>query len=236
MMIPLDKLRNFLGINKRPKVFCIGYNKTGTTTVESVLKSLGYSMPKQKDQEMTVVEELHLGNYKPLRALCSKYDAFQDMPFSQGVTYAVLDVMFPGSKFILTTRDSNEWFESLKRFHLKGVLKRAGINKVEDFGEATFKDKKIYLHQNYLHNIAKRHAAKLVDCELHYDWSLVYNEEYRIALYEQRNQEVIKFFQDRRDQLLVLNLANEVDNSKIIEFLDLPGKLVAQLPCLNKSQ
>ncbi len=27
---------------KKTKIFCIGQNKTGTTTIESVLKSLGY--------------------------------------------------------------------------------------------------------------------------------------------------------------------------------------------------
>lgn len=48
---------NLIGFNMevlnnalRPKVFCIGNNKTGVTTIESVLSSLGYKMPNQAKQ------------------------------------------------------------------------------------------------------------------------------------------------------------------------------------------
>lgn len=119
-----EKLQRILPGPSRTKVFCVGYNKTGTTTIEAVLRNLGYRMPGQARQEALVVEETFRGNFVPLRTLCSSYDAFQDMPFSQGVIYAIVDSMFPGSKFILTVRDSNEWFESLVRFQLGGILKR----------------------------------------------------------------------------------------------------------------
>jgi hypothetical protein len=33
------------------KLFCIGYNKTGTTTLEAVLRAYGYQMPNQQKQE-----------------------------------------------------------------------------------------------------------------------------------------------------------------------------------------
>ena len=164
-------------------------------------------MPNQGRQEKRVVEELFSGNYDPLYSLCKKYSAFQDMPFSQGVTYSVLDAMFPGSKFILTVRDSDKWYESLTRFHLNGILKKAGINKLEDFDQSTFKDKAVYLHKNYLHSTTKRHAAKVVDHKVVYDWSLVYNKAHRVELYERRNAEIVNYFQERNDQLLVIDLS-----------------------------
>lgn len=222
-------------MHQRPKVFCIGYNKTGTTTLEKVLCDLGYRIPNQERQERLVVEEMFRGNFKPLNTLCREFDAFQDMPFSQGVTYAVVDAMFPKSKFILTVRDPNSWFESLARFHLNGILKRTGVEKLEDFGEITFKDKAVYLHTNYLYNVVKRHAAKVVGYEISYDWSLVYNKAHRIDLYERRNRAIIEYFQERREALLVLDLTKEKDNSKIVEFLDLPKILIETLPHLNKS-
>lgn len=231
-----DKLQRFLRINQRTKVFCIGYGKTGTTTLEKVLSDLGYKMPDQAKQEKLVVEELFRGNYEPLFALCKEYDAFQDMPFSQGVTYAILDAMFPGSKFILSIRESDAWFESLVRFHLKGILKRAGINNINDFSESAFKDKAIYLHENYLQTVVKRHAVSVVDYQVTYDWSLVYNKEHRIEVYERRNQEIISYFQERQDQLLILDITKEKDNSKIVEFLGLPKNLICSLPHLNSSQ
>jgi hypothetical protein len=158
------------------------------------------------------------------------------MPFSQGVTYAVVDAMFPGSKFILTVRESNAWFDSLTRFHLKGILKKAGVDKLEDFSEQTFKDKEVYLHKNYVQNVVKRHAVKVIDNRIHYDWSLVYNKAHRIKLYEKRNREIIEYFQERPGQLLVIDITKEKDNSKIVDFLELPKTLIDVLPHLNKSK
>jgi hypothetical protein len=158
------------------------------------------------------------------------------MPFSQGLTYAVVDAMFPGSKFILTVRDPNAWFESLARFHLKGILKEAGVTRLEDFGELTFKDKPIYLHKNYLQNVAKRHAVSVVDYQVRLDWSLVYNKAHRIELYERRNRDIVEYFQERQHQLLVLDVTKEKDDSRIVEFLGLPKRLIARLPHLNRSQ
>lgn len=234
-MIRINQIANVFRTRRRTKVFCIGYNKTGTTTLNSVLKNLGYSMPNQGQQEMAVVEELFKGNYKPIHKLCANYDGFQDMPFSQGVTYAVIDAMFPKSKFILSVRESSEWFESLTRFHLKSILKKVDIDKIENFNEHSFKDKAVYLHKNYLQNVIKRHAVKVIDNEIHYDWSQVYNKTHRIERYERRNSEIIEYFQDRPEQLLVIDITKEKDNSKIVNFLELPEKFVSELPHLNKS-
>lgn len=88
------------------------------------------------------------GNFVPLKTLCDDFEAFQDHPFSQSVIYATLDYMFPGSKFILTVRDLNEWFESLTLFHLAGILKKEVVKKLDDFNEHTFKNKGFYLYKN----------------------------------------------------------------------------------------
>lgn len=218
-----------------PKVFCIGANKTGTTTLEHVLRSAGYQMPNQAQQEKLTVEEMHRGNYKPLVSLCQEYEAFQDQPFSSQNLYAVLDAMFPGSKFILTVRDPGVWYESLKRFHLKGILKEAGVEKIGDFGEETFKDKAIYLDKNYCFNHFQRQAIEIIDHRICYNWSLVYQEAHCIRNYERRNNDIIKYFHKREDQLLVIDLSKEKDNSKVIKFLGLPGALLSDLPHLNKS-
>jgi hypothetical protein len=231
-----NRLQRLFRRHQRPKIFCIGYNKTGTTSLEKELTELGYKMPNQARQEMLVVEELYRGNHVPLYTLCKRYDAFQDMPFSQGITYAIADALFPGSKFILTVREPNAWFESLARFQLKGILKKAGVEKLEDFDELTFKDKTIYLHKNYLQNAAKRHAVSVIDHEIRLDWSQVYNKAHRIELYERRNREIIGYFQERQDQLLVLDITKEKDNSRIVEFLELPKRLICTLSHLNRSQ
>ncbi len=203
--------------------------------MEKVLTDVGYRMPNQGKQKKRVVEKLFRGDYEPLFDLCKKYDAFQDMPFSQGVTYAILDAVFPGSRFILTVRDSDAWFESLVRFSLKVLLKKAGVENINDFSESTLKDKAIYLHKNYLYNTFKSHAASVVDHRICFDWSLVYDKKHRVEIYEKRNQEIILYFRERQDQLLVIDISKEEDNSKIVEFLGLPKELIAPLPHLNRS-
>jgi hypothetical protein len=221
--------------NGRTKVFCVGYNKTGTTSIERMFKDLGYRCPDQVMQESQVVKALYRGDFQPLKTLCENHDAFQDLPFSKESTYAQVDCMFPGSKFILTVRDPKAWFESLTKFHLRTILKDAGVTKLSDVNEMTFKDKAIGLHENYLYHASKRHAAVVVDYKIHYDWSLLYDAAHRIDEYESRNREIIKYFQYRPEQLLVIDLKTVKDTSKIIEFLGLSQALITKMPHLNKS-
>lgn len=227
--------RKYVFKSRGQKVFCIGYNKTGTTSMEMVLRGLGYKCPDQQLQERLVVEALFHGNFQPLISLCEKYDAFQDLPFSQGVTYAQVDCLFPGSKFILTVRDSNEWFESLTRFHLHGILKSLSVKDIRYVGEENFKDKDIYLYKNYLHSVIKRHVSVVSENKIQYDWSLLYDRSHRIKIYENRNREIIKYFQDRKNQLLIIDIGKEQDTSKIVQFLGLPSRLITKMPHLNKS-
>ena len=221
---------------KKQKVFCIGDNKTGTTTLAQILINFGYKLPVQAIQEAHLTEQCFLGQFKNLEGFCDAYDTFQDLPFSQGVIYAILDYMYPQSKFILTVRDSNLWFESLVRFHLVGILKHAEVYDINDFKESTFKDKLIYLRENYLYKIAKKYAVLLNNDKIIYDWSLVYNKKHRINLYETRNREIIQYFQERQNQLLVIDITKEKDNSKIIEFLNIPKEYLGDIPHLNKSK
>lgn len=45
---------------------------------------------------------------------------FQDVPFGLPFTFQSLDQRFPGSKFILTIRDSpDQWHDSLTRSHAR---------------------------------------------------------------------------------------------------------------------
>ncbi len=238
----IEEYRNMALLETMPrkdfnKIFCIGYNKTGTTTLELVLRALGYRLPDQREQEMRIVKQLYLGNFQPLREFCEQYDAFQDMPFSQGVAYAQADCLFPGSKFILTVRDPQEWFDSLVRFHLNGVLKRQGITSLDQLDESSFKNKNIYLYENYFYDVLKYMViADVNGYELEYDWNRAYDRDHRIGIYSERNKEIIKYFQNRPDSLLVIDLTREKDISKILKFLNLPEKLNMQMPHLNISR
>ena len=73
------------------KIFNIGFSRTGTTSLTEALQILGFSayhFPKSFDQ-------------------IEKHDACTDMSITLG--YKFLDLMYPESKYILTTRKLESW-------------------------------------------------------------------------------------------------------------------------------
>lgn len=102
----LSRLRSLLG-SRNPKVFCVGRNKTGTTSLRAALTILGYRIGRQRDAE-ALIEDWGRRDFRRLVAYCHTADAFQDVPFSHDYTFQAVDAAFPGSKFILTVRDSPE--------------------------------------------------------------------------------------------------------------------------------
>jgi len=76
------------------KIFCIGANKSGTTTLEAVFKQLNFQVPNQHDQEISIVEALRNGDFLNLKSYCMSYDAFQDAPFSLENNYIFLMFYF----------------------------------------------------------------------------------------------------------------------------------------------
>ncbi len=212
------------------KVFGIGFNKTGTTTLETIFHLYGLSIPNQRDQEAIICHQLWHGNYTPLKEFVSQYDAFQDQPFSRDSSYIICDALFPNSKFILTIRDSNEWFQSLSKFHEK-IFKFQDINKVT---EEELREKADYLYENYFYETTKRFLTIVEDDELSVRWDLLYNKDFYIAKYERRNADIIDYFKHRPTDLLVIDLTNEANTSKIVEFLNLPANFVIDMPHMNK--
>ena len=204
---------------RRPKVFCIGQNKTGTTSVEAVLKQLGYKMGKQAKAEL-LIHDWAKRDFKEIVKFCRSADAFQDIPFSNDFTYEILDYAFPDSKFILTLRNNkDEWFESIKRFHTKLIGKER---------LPTAEDLKVfpYRYKGWMwENMQLKYG---IDETTLYDYK-IYTDHY-----ERYNQIVREYFKYRPDDLLVLNLADSDAMKKLHEFLgfDFDG---SKMPHLNKS-
>jgi len=98
-----------------PKIFGIGLHKTGTTTLEECLRILGFNLcPQVKSyalRELTVSRE-----YIPCLSIAQRHTAFVDSPWNYPHIYHLLDVVFPGSRFILTCRNGEAWFRSLLRW------------------------------------------------------------------------------------------------------------------------
>jgi hypothetical protein len=91
----------------KPKVFCIGFHKTGTTSLERALEKLGYrvrgSFGTRDPDIASKVLDMAI-------AMVDDYDAFEDNPWP--ILYRELDERFPGSRFILTRRPADAWIRS----------------------------------------------------------------------------------------------------------------------------
>ena len=96
-----------------PKIFCIGRNKTGTTSLKYVLKQHGYKVGNQRKSEL-LIDHYANRNFKRIAKFCEKATVYQDVPFSLPYLYIYLDNVFPNAKFILSVRNSPiEWYESV---------------------------------------------------------------------------------------------------------------------------
>jgi hypothetical protein len=94
----------------KTKVFCIGFQKTGTSSMEKALQHLGYRVAGVFGVR-TSFEELQRTYVETGLKAAAASDAVQDMPFP--LMFRELDQAFPGSRFVLTMRDSDSWFRSI---------------------------------------------------------------------------------------------------------------------------
>lgn len=92
------------------KVFCIGFQKTGTTSLEVALQSMGYTVKSCFGRELTL-ERLRQTFVQAGLEIAREYDAVEDMPWP--LMFRELDEAFPGARFILTLRDTDRWLTSI---------------------------------------------------------------------------------------------------------------------------
>ncbi len=106
------------------KIFCVGLNKTGTTSLhrafgELGIRSLHWGGPaSRRAVERAIAEDLPLLHY------LEDHDAYSDIQ-RLSVSFDVLDQQYPGSRFLLTTRDIDGWLDSRRRHVERNVERKA---------------------------------------------------------------------------------------------------------------
>lgn len=170
------------------KVFCIGFQKTGTSSLAKALGILGYSVGGYYDFRHLAKKE-NLTEAELIKAAietAKRYDAVQDTPYPP--YFRELDKAFPGSKFILVTRDPEQWLKSA----------------VTDFAN----------YENQIHQVI---------------YGVPYpigHEDAFVERFSRHNREVVEYFADRPDDLLVMDLS-KVGWEPVCQFL---GKPVPDVP------
>jgi hypothetical protein len=130
-------------------IFCIGYNKSGTTSLYQAIIDMGFEgytndmmanaeylmkdviveqlLHQPYSVEFNVVydwvEECKLKTQKPSfdQSFLKHMNVFKDVPLSLPGAWRKLYKKYPNAKYILTERDSaDQWFKSISRFHQEG--------------------------------------------------------------------------------------------------------------------
>lgn len=97
---------------RKRKVFCVGFHKTGTTSMGALFRALGYrAISNHRTRDRGFVQALSEGRLDALMGIAELANAFEDNPWP--LFYEQWDRAFPGSRFILTTRDPDAWARSV---------------------------------------------------------------------------------------------------------------------------
>jgi hypothetical protein len=94
---------------RRRKIFGIGWAKTGTTTLGRCFEILGYN---HQGQNLSLVPQIMHGDFSKTLRIAAAKESFEDWPWI--LIFRELDQAFPGSRFILTTRDPERWLASYR--------------------------------------------------------------------------------------------------------------------------
>src|SRR4051812_47108879 len=109
----------------RPRIFGIGLNKTGTTSLDAALEQLGISSLHFGGQAAHDAVQRAIDESVPLVSyLDPRYDAFSDIGLLSR-RFKMLDQQYPGSRFILTTRPRADWIASRRGHVERNLAKKA---------------------------------------------------------------------------------------------------------------
>ncbi|NET43657.1 sulfotransferase family protein [Okeania sp. SIO2B3] len=178
--------------SKRMKVFGIGLSRTGTKSLTGALNILGINVVHYPQDE-TTLQELIEGNFE--FSLLNNFDGITDITVAS--YYAQLDKIYPDSKFILTVREKESWLKSMEAHWSKKVV----------FDERPEKQKKMELRRFLRSAVYGTYQ---------------FNTERLSYVYDLHCQNVLEYFRDRPESLLVLNICQGEGWEKLCSFFDLP--------------
>ena len=146
------------------KYICIGQPKTGTKTMAKIFNLLNFkvnSNPLCFDNDDFIMLDNNISYYTNDSILkchnnIETFEAFHDYPYS--FNYKYINDNFPDSKFILTIRDTDTWFNSLYNYqYIFGAVNKNLLKKLYGYNIISLENKTdvISKYNEYNTNIIK---------------------------------------------------------------------------------
>jgi len=197
---------NQLRVYNKTKIFCIGCNKTGTTSLELLFRDLGYIVGNQREAEL-LMHSYNKREFQPIINYCKSAQVFQDVPFSLHETFMHMDKKYPQSLFILTLRDSpGQWYDSLVKFHSK-LFGQGDVPSSKQLKDCSYVSEGwVWNNHKSIYNTPENDP---------------YHRETFINYYNVHNTSIIDYFSKRPEKLLTINLADQNSFSEFCEFLNI---------------
>lgn len=187
------------------KIFCISFQRTGTTSVGNFFKHFGFKVAGWPIcNKNSWSKSWFDGDFESVFQSIDfiENQVFEDSPWWHPNFYKVLYHRFPNAKFILFSRNSNEWFDSMIS-HSNGMT--MGILEIHC---------SIYRREKEYYENKSNISLELRDMEEHYK-----------SVYELHNKQVIDFFKAKQESsLLICNLNDETKWIRLGKFvgIDVP--------------
>lgn len=194
-------------MSDKVKVFGAGLSKTGTTSLQAAFSLLGYRTLGYHTDRLT--DAVVKGLTDDFRVY-DDYDAVFDMPVAH--FYRELMLAYPTAKFILTLRDEDDWWRSIKN-HFETRPARA--------------PRLLEWPRRRAYKIFRRAMRQRIFGAVE-PIETLYRQKYR-----EHNARVLELVP--ADRLLVMNLADGDGWKKLCEFIGVPEP-AAPFPYENKAQ
>lgn len=165
------------------KIFGIGLSRTGTSSITKALQMLGY-------------KAIHYPKLTEIFNLIKRYDAMTDTTVC--VSFEELDKLYPNSKFILTTRNIEDWLKSCRWFFsLEKILKSSRYKRTGNL----LGEQQIYLRETL-------YGSRFFDERKYRQGFLNYHDK------------VFNHFKNRK--LLIMDIGKGDSFKKLCRFLNKP--------------
>jgi hypothetical protein len=164
------------------KIFGIGWAKTGTTSLGACFRKLGYN---HQGQHLGLLPAMIRGDLDGLFKVARLKDTFEDWPWI--LAFKELDAEFPGSLFVLTTREPDCWISSYR-----AMLEREGTSSEE-----------LWRIRRYIYGTDVATAT----------------DEQLLQRYADHNEQVLNYFSERPQDLLVVDWEKGDGWTELCSFL-----------------
>lgn len=176
-------------MQQKHKIIGIGFHKTGLSSLKLALEILGYSTIKGQQaykgllSEQEAIQKLEEKAYRDIFSYIEPYQAIVDNPWN--ILFEEIDQHFSNSKFILTTRNEDNWLRSAKGY---------------------FRNRPNKAIRTWIYGYSAHHI----------------NDSIYLNRYRRHQTLVKKYFENREEDLLVMDIEAGDGWEKLCPFLNKP--------------